>query len=431
MGHGRGDGIVMRSVVAGVGVVAALVTASPVSAGQDHGEALPSRVTLDDVVRLLNERSPRTIADRATVDVVAADRITANTLPNPSISYGGLRLVSGLSTGAVSQDQLVVDQPLLLFRQRQSRRDLADLNVAAEQAHVAATLADRRLEVRQAFAELVARQEEQRILQESRGELQRIEQIVRGRAAAGDRSQYDVLRIETEARTLDVELMNASTEVDDASGHLAALLGFPGWRPSADGRLEPGATPTDLDVLWDAAQHRRPALIAAERQQSVARGGLLVAERERLPVPSLSGGALFTRQDTGTSVFFGASVPLPLFDRNRGAIARATAEIDAETRTVTAELAEARAEIERARAIFVSRRQTLATVENDLVQRVPTLRRMAEDAYREGQGSILELLDASRSLKDIQLLYLKQLEMTKLAEEAVISAAGLDAPQTP
>jgi cobalt-zinc-cadmium efflux system outer membrane protein len=359
--------------------------------------------------------------------VAAADRITANTLPNPQISYGGLRLVSGLSTGAINQDQLVVDQPLLLFRQRQSRRDLADLNVAAEQANVAAKLADRRLEVRQAFAELVARQEELRILEESRGELQRIEQIVRGRASAGDRSQYDVLRIETEGRTLDVELMNASTDVEDASGHLAALLGFPGWRPSADGRLDPGTTPIDLDVLWDTAQHKLPSLVAAERQQSVARGGLLVAERERLPVPSLSGGVLFTREDTGTSIFFGASVPLPIFDRNRGAIARATAEVDAETRAANADLAEAHAEVERARAVFVSRRQTLATVESDLVQRVPTLRRMAEDAYREGQGSILELLDASRSLKDIQLLHIKQLEMTKLAEEAVISAAGLDA----
>ena len=180
--------------------------------------------------------------------------------------------------------------------------------------------------------------------------------------------------------------------------------------------------------MWDTAQHKLPALVAAERQQSVARGGLLVAERERLPIPSLSGGALFTRQDTGTSVFFGASVPLPLSPYpNRGAIARATAEIDAETRAANAELAEARAEVERTRAVFVSRRQTLATVERDLVQRVPTLRRMAEDAYREGQGSILELLDASRSLKDIELLHVKQLEMTKLAEEAVISAAGLDA----
>jgi len=59
------------------------------------------------------------------------------------------------------------------------------------------------------------------------------------------------------------------------------------------------------------------------------------------------------------------------------------------------------------------------------------LRRMAEDAYREGRDGILELLDASRSLKDIQLLHVKQLEMTKLAEEDLRAAAGLDAAQIP
>ena len=71
----------------------------------------------------------------------------------------------------------------------------------------------------------------------------------------------------------------------------------------------------------------------------------------------------------------------------------------------------------------------------DLASQLPEianeLRRMAEDAYREGRGDILELLDASRSLKDMQLLHVKQLEMTKLAEEDVISAAGVDAPEIP
>jgi len=89
------------------------------------------------------------------------------------------------------------------------------------------------------------------------------------------------------------------------------------------------------------------------------------------------------------------------------------------------------AEVERARATFVSRRQTLSAVESDVVQRVPGLRQMAEDAYREGRGDILELLDASRSLKDIQLMHVKQLEITRLAEEDVIAAAGLDAPELP
>jgi len=403
-----------------------LVATDGVSADQTRAD-LPARVTLDQALQMLNDRSPRTLAERASVDVVAADRLTANTWPNPSVTYGGLHLVSGLSTGAVTQHQFVVDQPLPILGQRQSRRALADLSVSAERARVDASLAERQLEVRQAFASLMARQEESRILQESRAELERIEHVVRGRAEAGDRSEYDVLRIDTERRMLDVEVTNAATDVEDASGHLASLLGFAGWRPRADGTLEPGPTSTDVDVLWETAQQRRPALRAARERQSVANGGLLVARRERRPTPTVSGGALFTREVQGTSSFFGVSLPIPLFDRNRGAIARASAEVDEQKRTVDAEMAEARAEIERARSTFDSRRQTLSGIERDLMQRVPLLRRMAEDAYREGRDGILELIDASRSLKDIQLLHVKQLETTKLAEEDLRAAAGLDA----
>jgi cobalt-zinc-cadmium efflux system outer membrane protein len=230
---------------------------------------------------------------------------------------------------------------------------------------------------------------------------------------------------------LDVEVRNATTDQDDAAGHLAALMGFPGWHPVAEGGLEPGPTPTDADALWAAAQKRRPALVAAQRRQDAAIGGITLASRERLPVPVVSGGAVTTNDVAGTSAFFGVSVPLPFFDRGRGPIARATAQADAEERAVEAEAAEARAEIERARATFVSRRQTLTAVEGDVVPRVPGLRQMAEDAYREGRGDILELLDATRSLKDIQLMHVKQLEITRLAEEEVISAAGLDAPEAP
>jgi cobalt-zinc-cadmium efflux system outer membrane protein len=364
--------------------------------------------SLEQVLKILDERSPRTAAERATIEVTTADRITAGALPNPSLSYGGSRLVSGASTGAVMQHQFVIDQPLLLFGQRQTRRDLAELNVSVERARVATILAGRRLEVRQAFASLVARQEELRILQDSQVELERIACVVRGRAQAGDTSQYDVMRIETENRSLQVEVMNAATNVEDASGHLASLLGFPAWLPEADGTLTPGSVPTELDALWDTAQQRRPALVAIRQRQSAAQGELALARRERLPVPALSTGVLTTREVTGTSAFVGLSVPLALFDRNRGPIAHAAAEIEAERLAGDAEIAEARAEIERTQKTFLSRRRTLAMLEGEVVRRLPDLRRMAEDAYREGKGGILELLDASRSLTETHLLHVRQ-----------------------
>jgi len=388
---------------------------------------LPSTVTLDDVLRLFTERSPRTLADRATIDITAADRITARTYPNPDVSYGAVHLVSGLSTGAVTQQQFVFDEPLLLFKQRQARVGAADLNVTAERAHVDETLSARRLQVSQAFATLLSRQQQLAVVHDSLTDLQRVEGVVRGRAEAGERSEYDVARIETETERVHVEMMNAEADVDDAAGQLATLLGFPGWSPRANGNLDPNqGVPTDVETLWATAQQRRPSLVAIRQQQAAARGGLFLAQRERLPVPAFSAGTQVTHEVTGTSTFFGFSMPLPLFDRNQGAIAKATAQIRAQDLALEAELAEARADIERATVVLSKRREALNELEAHVVQRVPMLRRMSEDAYREGGADILELLDAMRSVKDIEIAHVQQLESAKLAEDVVVAAAGLD-----
>ena len=60
---------------------------------------------------------------------------------------------------------------------------------------------------------------------------------------------------------------------------------------------------------------------------------------------------------------------------------------------------------------------------------MPSLRQMSEDAYRAGSAEILELLDAMRSLKEIEVTHVQQRESVKLAEEQLVSAAGLDAPE--
>src|SRR5262249_14443203 len=112
----------MKSICPFVLLIGTLAVAAPARA-QVAPQNLPAQVALDDVIKLLEERSPRTVASRASIAVVAADRITARTLPNPSVSYGGVQLVEGLSTGAVSQNQFLLDQPLLMFHQRQARLD--------------------------------------------------------------------------------------------------------------------------------------------------------------------------------------------------------------------------------------------------------------------------------------------------------------------
>jgi outer membrane protein, heavy metal efflux system len=420
----------MRVCVFGL-VAASVIMATPVRA-QVTPQGLPAQVTLDDVLKLLDERSPRTIAGRASIAVAAADRITAATLPNPTISYGGVHLAAGLSTGAITQNQFLVEQPLLFLHQRQARLQVANANVDAEEARVADALASRRLSVRSTFASLLSRQEQLRLLQQALDNMEHVQQLVRGKAAAGDRSKYDVARVEVETESVRVETMSAAADVEDLAGQLAVLLGFPGWSPRAIGTLEVRDNlPTSVEELWATADERRPSLLALRRQQVAARGGVFLAQRERLPVPAISGGLQTTREVTGTSALFGVSVPLPFFDRNQGAIAKATAEMTAADLELQAAQAEVRAQIENSALVLTKRKEALRTFEGAVTDRVPVLQRMAEDAYREGSADILELLDANRSLRDLQVEHVQQLEAVKLAEETLISAASLDLAPTP
>ncbi|MCE9673506.1 TolC family protein [Myxococcus stipitatus] len=390
----------------------------------------PTNITLEQALELLATNSPWATAERARVAVTEADRVTAGLLPNPSLSYSSQILATGVNTGSAITHQFTVEQPLLLFGQRGAKRALADRSVAAEQARVKASLAERALSVREAFASLLASQEELRVLEEMSQDLGRVEKVVKGRAAAGDSSRYDVERIEVESRTMEVEVMNARANVDDASGKLAGLLGIPDWNPHAEGTLRSSGAVPPLETLWETSRHQRPSLVAARERQEVARGGLTVARRESLPIPSIAAGLLFTRHEKSTLGYVGVGLPLPLFDRNQGAISRASAEVDAESRAMDAELAEANAELSRAHAVLLKRTEALARLEKDVVERLPTVRRMAEDAYREGRGGILELLDAFRSLKDMRVLHLQQSEAVKQAEAAVLFAAGLDSLPT-
>jgi outer membrane protein, heavy metal efflux system len=402
-----------------------LVVGAPAARGEPLA-GLPAEVTIDEVLRLVRERGPRVAATAAQVEVVAAGRVAAEALPNPSLSYSGLRLAAGANTGSSRQDQFLLEQPLLIFGQRGARRAAAERDLEAEQARVDATFAERAALARQAFATLLARQAAAGYLLDSEVELRRIEGIVRGRAAAGDRSRYDVLRVELEARALSGQVVKVRAEIEDAAGALATLVGAPGWRPTARGELHALDISTDAAQLWEMARTRRRSLRAAQRRIAAAQAQLTLARRERLPIPTLGAGALLTEDRASTSVVFGLSLPLPLFDRGQGALARSRAAIDAETLALVAEEAEVRAEIARSAAVLAERRKAVQSFDTDVSGLIPVLRQMAEDAYREGRGGIVELLDAVRTVRDMRLAYVEHLEALKLAEAATIAAAGLD-----
>jgi outer membrane protein, heavy metal efflux system len=391
------------------------------STSSDEGSGL----TLARALEIVTGDSPRSLAWRARVEEAKADVVAAKVVPNPAIDYSGTRLRSGTNTGSAVVDEWSVEWPLLVFGQRGARRRAAAAGVAATEAHVEADLAERALAVRIAYDDLLSQQERARILEEARSDLERVAKIVTGRRDAGEASEYDSLRVQTEFRAMDASLGDARGDLADARGRLATLLGCPGLSPRVVGELKlDGAAPLDVDALWAIASKRLPALAAARKDSEAASAAASAARRDAWPVPVLSGGASLTQDAQSTSAIFGVSIPLPILDRNQGAVARAQAKEGEATLERKALEAETRADLERAVAVAVERRAALAEIDAAVSSRVPEMRSMAESAYREGRGDVLELLDAFRSLISTRLARVDAFTSAAHAEADLLFLTG-------
>lgn len=381
------------------------LTSVPLAWAQDPVAVLPQKLTLPALLRLVAERSPRLAAEQVAIDTAQAEKITAGAFPNPSVSYGRFTPSGGGSTlfDGSRQQQTTVDLPLLISGQHGARVEAADRGLIAARARVRMAgneLASRAAEL---FVALQAAQEKVAMLEESVREIERIVAIVSGRLDAGAASRYDLARVEIELAGLNSRLADAQSELADRSSGLAALLGAPGWRPGAGGVPTPVGLSTRMAPWRDALLAKNPQIVAARRDEDAALAAIKRAERERWPVPVLSLGRTWTGDPFGAANFVGLSTEIPLSDAWRGLMAKATAERLAAQRRREAIESEAEVELLRQVEGLAQRQAALDRYRRNVGERIPALKQMAEDAYRLGRGSLLELIDASRSRLEARL----------------------------
>lgn len=364
----------------------------------------PEVVDLPTVVRLVRDASPRLAAERQAIAGAEADRITAGAYPNPTLSYGRFQPRTGQATlfEGTRSEQTTLDLPLLIAGQRSARVEKAERDIEAARARVASGASSLAAEAGAAFVALLAAQEKSALLAIASEDLARMRNIVAGREASGMASRYDVTRLDVELGGIRAKLDESKADISEQAGNLAALLGLPDWRPRAAGSLKPMTL--DAAILARARDRAStsPAAIAAIRDETAAQSGVNVARRERWPVPTISAGRAWTTDPYGSANFLGLSIEIPIFDTRRGQLAKA--EADAIAATLRRELAQAEvaANLERLSGVIVSREAALQRFERESADKLPALKQMAEDAYRLGRGTILDLLDSTRSRHELQ-----------------------------
>lgn len=392
-------------------VLIAGALAAPVLPARGEG---PARVTLGEALRLAHESNPDLLAARADLEAARAQRDAAVALPNPVLSTSTAKIpTDGTPAGTVhgngfydrSYDTVVsAGQLVEIGGKRSSRRASAEAGIEAADARFADTGRLLDAAVVKAYVAAAVAVRSSALVRESAASFERSVAIAREREEAGDISAADRAQVEIAAGRFLADAAQADLAVGNAIRALAALLNRPSVALAEDLDALAAAEP-DSGVRADdgAVLAKRPDVLALGAAVRRADADFALQKAYRVPDPTLDVQYEREPPDQRNTFGVGVSFPLPIFNRNAGAIRSASVAAESARR----ELARGRV---RAEQELAATRQALDVAEardsrlaGDLVPKAVSVRDTVRFAWQQGGASLLELLEAERNANDLRL----------------------------
>lgn len=320
-----------------------------------------------------------------------------------SLSSGGGTSAERVRISGGSQASVVLRQLVWDFQRTSSEVGAVRSRERAAEADLAAARADVAMQVRQAFHGYAARRE---LAVVARGNLENQRHnlaLARARWESGLGLPADVVRAEAAVATATVSLNAATARAATEGVQLSRLLGLdPRALVEPAPEPVPAAETGDLDRRIAEALHRRPEMLAAEREVEAAEFALRAARVNAAPSLSANAGVTARGQDYPPDTWFfqyGLTMQWPLVDSGEtaglvqeaeGLLDEARARRDVVHQDVVAEIVQAHVELQTARDSLVA----AGAAETNARESV----RIAEGRYGAGLGSFLEVLDAQAAL---------------------------------
>lgn len=391
------------------------------------------------VEELALARQPRLQAAQLEVEATQKLIDQAQMTPNP---------VLGLNTEApalriVSRVQMSLSQALELGGKREARTRLAEVNHQSASARQQEAERQLLLEVRQAYAELLAAERKVSLESEAAATAQRQWKLAQNRFKLGDIPKVEVMQLEADASRAQAVAVQSEAEQQMRRAALATWLGIPSFGLQVQGRLGSNAPMPALEELQRLAQSQRPDLQTLQLDEQKRQAETRLEEAKGVSDLTVQTGLAYDRtyispqnQTSGLtgigqpvlSLTAGLSIPLPFHDDNSGNIAAA----DIRTRAAQSEREalerQVHLQVESAYLTALANQKTrLALAQQTLPLTLQTLR-ILEDAYRVRARSLTEVLNSRRAYLEAAR---SELEAARQEELALIRLEAATAHNLP
>ena len=244
-----------------------------------------------------------------------------------------------------------------------------------------------------------------RLVREAHRQAEQFASTVAERVAAGKVSPLESTKAKVTLASRRIEAIRAERELETARVELAATWGAgTAAFAAAVGDLAAVRDPPAFEGLLGRLANN-PDLARWQTEIAFQERAVGLAKAGRVPDVTLTAGTARSRAADENTFLFAISLPLPLFDRNQGAIMEAhanRAKAADEERAVAAEL---RAQLFAQHQALAMAHQEAVSLRDELLPGAQQAFDAAREAYTGGKTGYLDVLDAQQTLFEVQMQY--------------------------
>lgn len=399
-----------------------------------------SRITLDESILMALQHNHNLLAARTTIPQAEAEETTANLRPNPSLfadweylplgspAHQNPNLYGGHSTSDYLHDNTEGDIGLsyLLERGKKRQHRLQAAKDITAQTRSLVTDNERGLtfSVASLFVSVQLAQSTIELAEKDLKSFQKTVELGELRFNKGAISEDDYLKIKLQLLQFETDYQQAELAKIQALSDLRQLLGYESVSADYDvaGPFDYQPLNGNLEDFQLKALQNRPDLRAAQQGVTAARSQYELQRAIGKPDVTVQGNYSHVNAINAATVY--GSIPLPIFNRNQGEIARTRFAIIQAQEQEKATNGQALTDVRDAydglrvsdRIVQLYRSGYLEVAQKD--------RDIAEYAYQRGAVSLLDFLDAERNYRATQLAYRQALASYLLALEQLRQAVG-------
>lgn len=358
----------------------------------------------------------------------------AGVLPDPKLAVQ--YYLEPVETRTGPQNAAIgISQSLPWFNKLHLQRTQSNHDVAIAGARLAAVELDVARQVKEAYVEYGFLGRSQQTLKDNIELLRYLEGVARSRYVSGKTTFFDVLKIQIELAKSEEQSLGLADQAQPLRVGINNLLGTEPERV----RTMPINLPQvilsiDGHEIHSLALANAPLLQAAQQRIAQARTGKELAENDFYPdfnfslKTILTGSAEFGNPpDSGSDpIIAGVTFNLPIFlDRRHGKVAEQTAKISSAQSLQEQQTRLLIATIEQNLYAYREAQRKIALYRDDLLPKVNQQLEVAVNGFQSGETTILELIDAEKSLLTFELAGSRAEADRALAVARLESQAGV------